>query len=144
MALVQHVLDTKGNAVWTVSKDQTAHDAARLMHERHIGSVVVMNGDVILGIFTERDLMNRVVAEERDPKTTRVADVMTARIAICSRDTTLESCRSAMTRHKIRHLPVVEDGKLLGIISSGDILARELKDQEETIRYLHEYMLGPN
>lgn len=144
MALVQHVLETKGTAVWTIDKDRTARDAARLMHERHIGSVIVMSGDIILGIFTERDLMNRVVAEDRDPKSTRVADVMTGRIAICSRDTTLEACRSAMTRNKIRHLPVVEDGKLLGIISSGDILARELKDQEETIRYLHEYMLGPN
>ncbi|MBK8268929.1 MAG: CBS domain-containing protein [Planctomycetes bacterium] len=144
MSLVRHVLETKGTSVWTVHKDQSALEAAKLMHEKHIGSVVVMSADVVVGIFTERDLMNRVVAEQRDASKTKVIDVMTGRIAICTRDTTLESCRSAMTKNKMRHLPVVEDGKLLGIISSGDILARELQDQEETLRYLHEYMVGPN
>jgi CBS domain-containing protein len=144
MSLVRHVLEGKGSAVWTVRKEQTALEAAKLMHEKHIGSVVVMSGDVVVGIFTERDLMNRVVAEQRDPSQAKVIDVMTGRIAICTRDTTLEACRSAMTKNKMRHLPVVEDGKLLGIISAGDILARELKDQEETLKYLHEYMVGPN
>lgn len=144
MSLVRHVLESKGDAVWTVHKDQSALDAAKLMHEKHIGSVVVMSADVVIGIFTERDLMNRVVAEGRDPAKTCVGDVMTGRIAVCTRDTTLEACRSAMTKNKMRHLPVVEDGRLVGILSSGDILARELKDQEETLRYLHEYMVGPN
>lgn len=144
MTLVRHVLEGKGSSVWTIERGKSALEAARLMHEKHIGSVVVMDNNEIAGIFTERDLMNRVVAENRDASKITVGDVMTARVAICSRDSTLDSCRAIMTRHKLRHLPVVEEGKLLGIISSGDILARELRDQEETIRYFHEYMLGPN
>jgi CBS domain-containing protein len=101
-----------------------------------------MDGDTIAGIFTERDLLNRIVAARRDADVTPVDEVMTERVAFCEPDTTLESCRTTMTRNKLRHLPVVHDGRLVGIISSGDILARELHDQEETIRYLHEYMHG--
>ena len=122
-----------------------ALEAAKIMHERHIGSVLVMRDGRIAGIFTERDLMNRIVAEQRDAGATRVVDVMTERITCCNQDTTLDTCRNAMTKNRIRHLPVLdESGNLVGIISSGDILARELKDSEETLRYLHEYMTGPN
>ena len=142
MSRVQDVLNTKGSDVATIRLDANVLDAARGMHERHIGALVVLDGGNIVGIFTERDLLNRVVAVGRDPSATQVRDVMTARVAICTRDTTLSACRTAMTRNKMRHLPVVEDGRLIGIISSGDILARELEDQEETIRYLHEYMHG--
>ena len=106
--------------------------------------MVVQNAGKIAGIFTERDLLNRVVATGLDPAATPVRDVMTTKLAVCTRDTTIEECRSAMTRNKMRHLPVVESGSLVGIISSGDILSRELVDQEETIRYLHEYMHGPS
>ena len=88
--------------------------------------------------------LNRVIAAGRDPATPRVSDVMTSRIACCSPDSALDECRTVMTNHRIRHLPVVEHDRLVGIISSGDLLARELRVQEETIRYLHEYMTGPN
>lgn len=144
MSLVRHVLEVKGASVATIEIKETVLIAAKRMHERHIGALVVMNGDSIKGIFTERDLLNRVIANGLDPAKTPVQEVMTARVAFCTRDTSLEACRSAMTKNKMRHLPVVEEGKLMGIISSGDILARELKDHEETIRYLHEYMQGPN
>ena len=103
------------------------------------GSVVYLNGGDDLS-----DVLNRVVAEHKDPAQTPVREVMTTKIACCEQSTTLEACRTVMTKNKIRHLPVIENGKLVGMISSGDILARELKEQEETIRYLHEYMQGPN
>jgi IMP dehydrogenase len=143
MSRVQDVLNAKGSTVVaTIELRATVLEATVKMHERHIGALVVLNGDDIVGIFTERDLLNRVVAVGREPSETFVRDVMTPRVAVCTRDTTLSACRTAMTRNKMRHLPVVEDGRLIGIISSGDILARELEDQEETIRYLHEYMHG--
>jgi len=144
MAHVRDVLKAKGSDVATVSKDATVLDAVNLMNERHIGAVIVMDGEQIVGIFTERDLMNRVVAQRKNPETTKISDVMTSHVAICTADDPLETCRSTMTRNKMRHLPVVENGRLVGILSSGDILARELKDQEATIRYLHDYMQGPN
>ncbi|MCG8409485.1 MAG: CBS domain-containing protein [Phycisphaerales bacterium] len=144
MSLVRDVLAQKGTDVCKIDQKKTVLDAATIMNERRIGAVMVMNGDKIAGIFTERDVLNRVVAKRKDPAATKIQDVMTTKIACCEQDTTLESCRAVMTKNKIRHLPVVEGGKLVGVISSGDILAREIQDQEETIRYLHEYMHGPN
>lgn len=142
MSFVRDVLATKGGDVATIDRDSTVLEAARRMRERHIGSLVVMSGGRIVGIFTERDMLYRIVAAERDPASTLVCDVMTDRVAFCASDTPLEACRTAMTRNRIRHLPVVEDGSLRGMISSGDILARELEDQQETIRWMHEYMHG--
>lgn len=145
MATVQRILAGKGPDVATIPHDKTALEAARMMHDSHIGSVLVMRDGKIAGIFTERDLMNRIVAEQRDPSATPVSEVMTERIAFCSPETTLDACRSAMTKNRMRHLPVLDgDGNLVGIISSGDILARELKDTEETLQYLHDYISGPN
>ncbi|MFQ5502081.1 MAG: CBS domain-containing protein [Phycisphaerae bacterium] len=144
MPIVRDILEAKGTKVSTIHPDQTVLDAAKLMNQQRIGAVMVLEGENISGIFTERDVLNRVVAARQDPATTKIGDVMTTEIACCSLDTKIEACRTAMTKNKIRHLPVVEDGKLHGIISSGDILARELKDQADTIRYLHEYMQGPN
>jgi len=144
MSLVRDVLAAKDSDVCTIGPDKTVLDAAALMNHCRIGAVVVIDGDKIVGIFTERDVMNRVVAEEKDAATTAIRDVMTTKVAFCEQDTTLEACRGVMTKHKIRHLPVVEDGKLRGMISSGDILARRLLEHEETIKYLHEYMHGPS
>lgn len=144
MSTVAHILLNKGSQVATVKPDHTVLDAAKMMHEQHIGSVLVVDGENILGIFTERDLMNRIVAVGREPKSTNVREVMTERITCCTPETTLDACRNAMTKNKIRHVPVLKDGKLVGIISSGDILARELRDSEESLRYLHDYMQGPN
>ncbi len=142
MSLVRDVLKNKDVKVWTIDCGATAMDATIRMNEHRIGAMVVMDGDKIAGIFTERDLLNRVVAAKKDPSATPIRDVMTSRLACCTLDTTVEECRTVMTSHKMRHLPVVENDKLLGIISSGDILARKVVDHEETIRYLHEYMHG--
>ncbi len=142
MSLVRDVLAKKRTDVATIVRDATVLAAAGLMNERHIGAVMVMDGAKIAGIFTERDILNRVVAARKDPAKTRVEEVMTQRVAFCTRDQSLESCRSIMAKHRLRHLPVVEDGKLQGMLSSGDILAREIAEQEETIKYLHEYMHG--
>ncbi|RIK66805.1 MAG: histidine kinase [Planctomycetota bacterium] len=144
MSLVRHVLESKGRDVARVPPDATVLQAATIMNERRIGCVMVMDGDRIAGIFTERDILCRVVAARKDPALVKVSEVMTTKVAVCSPDTTIEACRSAMTRNKLRHLPVVDGTKLVGMVSSGDILARELKEQEETIHWLHQYMHGPN
>lgn len=142
MPTVQSILDKKGGDVATAGCDTSVLEAAKLMNERHIGALVVTDGDRAVGIFTERDILRRVVAVGRDPAKTPVREVMTSPMACCRRNTKLVECRTVMTMKRIRHLPVVEDGNLYGMISSGDILATEVADQQATIEYLHEYLHG--
>jgi CBS domain-containing protein len=128
--------------VATVPQEATVLEAAKLMNDRRIGAVVVTDGDKVVGIFTERDILMRVVAAGASPGETRVSSVMTSPMACCRRDTPLAECKATMTGKRIRHLPVVEEGRLYGIVSSGDILASEVQDQQATIEYLHEYLYG--
>lgn len=142
MPTAQMILDKKGEAVATIESKATVFDAAKIMNEKRLGALVVTDGDRAVGIFTERDILNRIVAAGLDPRGTVVAGVMTSPMACCRRDTPLSECKSVMSRKRIRHLPVVEDGELHGMISTGDILARESADQQATIEYLHEYLYG--
>ena len=123
-----------------IEQDATVMEAAKIMSDRRIGSLVVGRRDKIVGIFTERDVLNRVVARHLDPLETIVKDVMTTPVAFGQPTTKLAECRSVMTEKRIRHLPVVQENRLLGMISSGDILALEYGEQQRTIEYLHEYL----
>jgi len=143
VATVKDILDKKGNKVASAEKSQNVLAAAKKMNDQRIGSLVVIEGENVVGIFTERDILTRVVAEGRDPRKTDLADVITTPVACCRRDTTLEECRAVMTEKRVRHLPVVEDKKLLGIVTSGDIMAHHIEAHEETIQYLNEYIYGP-
>lgn len=142
MPTVRDVLSRKGSTVHTIAADATVLAAAKVMNERRIGALVVTRGDKVVGIFTERDILNRVVAASRDAATTRVEEVMTTPIACCSLDTTRAECRSVMRNRRIRHLPVVENEKLCGIVSIGDLMEDEGAEQQQTIEYLYEYMHG--
>ena len=142
MSTAQSIIDRKGGDVATISRTTNVFDAATLMNRRHIGAVVVTDGERVVGIFSERDVLNRIVAAGLDPKATPVEKVMTSPMACCRRDTSLEDCKSVMTQKRIRHLPVVEGGKLYGMISAGDILAGEVTDKQTTIEYLHEYLFA--
>lgn len=140
MTTVQTILDKKGTFVATIGPDDTVLTAARRMNDRRIGALMVMDGDKVKGIFTERDILTRVVAEQRDPAATRVGDVMTTEMAVCPAETPLADCRAQMTSRRIRHLPIVEGDRLLGIITSGDIMAHESAEQQETIEHLNQYV----
>jgi len=139
---VRDILARKGTDVAAVSKDASVLDAARIMNERRIGALVVTTGDQVIGIFTERDVLNRIVAAQRSANTTRVGEVMTSPCACCKPDTALEECRDVMTEKKIRHLPVVDAGRLCGLISIGDLMAAEAHNRQTTIEYMHEYLYG--
>jgi CBS domain-containing protein len=136
MARVRDILEHKGASVVTCGPADTALQAARVMNERGIGAVVVVDGGRVAGIFTERDVMRRVVAEGRDAGTTAVRDVMTQPVISCTPDTRVDECRAIVTARRIRHLPVVQDEALAGIITSGDILAHQLREQQEALDYL--------
>ncbi len=140
MPTAQDILANKSGEVAIIEEEATVMEAAKIMSDRRIGSLVVGRREKVVGIFTERDVLNRVVARHLDPLDTIVKDVMTTPVACCQPTTKLAECRIVMTEKRIRHLPVVREKRLLGMISSGDILALEHQEQERTIEYLHEYL----
>ncbi len=140
MATAEQLTAIKGGAIASLPPQATVLEAAQLMNDRHIGSVLVTEGNQLVGIFTERDVLRRVVAEQRDPATTTVADVMTSPVACATPHTTLDEIRTVMRDKRIRHVPVVNGGGVLGMISLGDLNKAEHDGQVETIRYLEQYM----
>ena len=142
MGTVQSVLARKGGQVFSIAAAESALTAATLMNERGVGGLVVLEGERVIGIFTERDILRRVVAARRDPAATPVREVMTSPVACCQRNTTLDECRSVMTEKRIRHLPVVDETGVCGIVTIGDLMAHDVTDREATIQYLNEYIFG--
>lgn len=143
MATVKEILDRKGRDVVTMVAAESVLNAARLMNERGIGGVIVTDGGKPAGIFTERDVLRRVVAEQRDPATVTLQEVMTAPLISLHADATLEECMGIFTEHRVRHLPVIDGEELCGIVTSGDILAHQVSEQRDTIEYLHSYVYSP-
>ncbi len=140
MATVKEVLTTKGSEVVKLVVEESVLTAARVMNERGIGGVVVTEAGKMVGIFTERDVLRRVVAEQRDPATTTLREVMTSPVMTCRPEATLEECIAFITAKRIRHLPVVGEEGLCGIITSGDILASRMREHEDTIQFLNSYV----
>jgi CBS domain-containing protein len=143
MATIRDILARKGSHVFTIGKDATVLEAALLMNEHKIGALVVTEHGQVIGLFSERDILRRVVGEQRDPARTTVGDTMTTELVCCTPETTIEEARSTMKNRRIRHLPLVdEQRRLQGLISIGDLNAFEATSQEETIFLLQEYIYG--
>ena len=141
MAVVRDLLARKGTDVVSIQPTATVLEAARLMNDRGVGGVVVVDeANSLLGIFTERDILRRVVAAGLPPETTKVADVFTRDIVTCTPDMNVEEIGAIMTTRRVRHLPVVDVGSLLGVVTIGDLLAHRLSDQETTIQHLNSYV----
>jgi CBS domain-containing protein len=145
--MVKDILEKKGPFVASIRRDQTVLDAAREMNARKIGALVVTDADNVVGIVTERDIMTKLVALQLEAAATQIGQIMTCPVACCRPDTSLAECSEVMTTRRIRHLPVVDQGKLAGIVTSGDILARTVLEQQEkisdlerSIEYLHQYI----
>jgi len=143
MAHVYDILAEKGHEVHSVGENISVLDATRQMNRHKIGALLVMRGETLIGIFTERDVLTRVVAERKDPAATAVSQAMTRQVLCCSPDTSILDARSVMRNKRIRHLPVVgTDGKIVGMVSIGDLNAWSLADGEATIHYMSEYIYG--
>jgi CBS domain-containing protein len=140
MAAVKDILSRKGRDVVTMVADDSVLTAARLMNSRGIGSVIVVEDDEVIGVFTERDVLRRVVAERLDPAKAVIRDVMTTPVFTCKPDAKLEDCVALITSKKIRHIPVVDASGLCGVVTSGDILAYQMEEQADTIQHLHNYV----
>ena len=126
--------------VLAVPGDTSVVDAARAMMERNVGMVAVLDGDRLAGLFSERDVVRRVVGVGRDPSATPVSEVMTTDIVTASPDTVYDDAIRLMDGANIRHLPIVEEGQLVSMLSIRDLLRVELRHKGEEIRYLHEYL----
>ena len=143
MTTVSDILARKSGRTHSVSPKATVLEATRVMNDAHIGSVLVIEGDWrrVVGILTERDLLTRVIAKERDPSTTRVGDVMTQEVCFCTPNTPIEELRAVMREQRIRHIPVRdEDGRLCGLVSIGDLNAFESDAVAGTLASLTEYI----
>lgn len=142
MKLVRHLLETKGGDVITIGKEASVYDAIGLMAERAVGSLLVMNGSEILGIVTERDYARKVILKGRSSETTTVGEIMSTDLVTATTGQTVNECMTLMTERRIRHLPVVEDGELIGMISIGDLVNAIISDQQEEIEQLGSYISG--
>lgn len=139
---VSAILDHKGRQVATIAATATVIEAVRAMNGAKIGSVVVLDGEIPVGIFTERDVLTRVVDSDRKPAETRVSEVMTRELAVIGPDTQVSEAAVIMTETRCRHLPVVEGGKLHGLVSIGDVTRWNIRDQRHTIADLVSYIAG--
>ena len=143
MATVNDILAKKGSQVLSIDPQSSAHAAVLVMNTHNVGALVVLDDLVIVGLFTERDLMRRVVCERRDASATRVADVMTRNVCCARTDMTIEEARAVMKERRVRHLPILSgSNRLVGVVSIGDLNAWEIEHQEMELQYLHEYLYG--
>ena len=143
MKLVQHLLDSKGRDIISVTADVSVLDAIKLMAEKTIGSLLVMQGDELQGIMTERDYARKVIIKGRSSETTAVGEIMTTDVCSATSQETVNDCMALMTKRKIRHLPVIDDGLVVGVLSIGDLVQAIISDQQEEIQQLEQYISGP-
>ncbi|MBC8258923.1 MAG: CBS domain-containing protein [SAR324 cluster bacterium] len=136
---LKDLLAQKDKGVIQLESDSKVVAAARTMRDNKVGAVMVLDNGVLVGIFTERDLMSRVVADGLDPENVMVSEVMTSSIATVPLETPIREAANLMSQNRIRHLPVLQDGQLVGVISAGDILAWKLREHEFTLHQLEDY-----
>ncbi|RKE39197.1 CBS domain protein [Paraburkholderia sp. BL23I1N1] len=144
MTSVAQLLKTKPNntTVFTVEADDSVYEAIKLMAEKGIGALVVTEGDSIAGIVTERDYARKVVLMDRSSKATPVRDIMTKAVRFVRPDQTTDDCMALMTERRMRHLPVIENDRLVGMVSIGDLVKNIIAEQQFTIQQLEFYIHG--
>ncbi|MCC7174445.1 MAG: CBS domain-containing protein [Bryobacterales bacterium] len=139
---VRSILETKGRTVWTVGPDETVYRVLALMSEKGVGAVVVVSEGQPLGMFSERDYARKVILHGKSSLDTLVREIMSSPIVTVPPEETVEECMRIMTRNRIRHLPVLESGRLAGVISIGDLVNSIISVQAATIQQLSSYIAG--
>ena len=138
MSTVSSILSQKNSQVWEVTPDTTVYNALVIMSDRNVGALMVMDGDKLAGIISERDYTRKVILKDRASKQTLVKEIMVSDVFYVVPDQDLDSCLALMTEKRIRHLPVLDNGKLVGIISIGDLVKHIISDQKIRIEHLEQ------
>ena len=137
---VSHLLAEKGREVWSIEADPAVLAAIQVMADRHVGALPVLRDGELVGIVSEREYARKVVLLGRSSADTRVPQIMSSPVRTVASDATVQYCMELMTEHRIRHLPVVDAGRLVGMISIGDCVRAVIEDQAETIRHLERFI----
>ena len=142
MRQVKDLLKSKGNKIWSISPESSVFDALQLMAEKDVGVLLVLQGDELVGIFSERDYARKVILKGKASKDITVKDIMSTKVLYVSPEQTLEECMALMTEKHLRHLPVYDDKKLVGLISIGDVIKSIISGQQIEISQLENYIKG--
>ena len=143
MKSVAHILKSKPDqTIYTTAPTASVFDAVKLMADKNIGALIVMEGETVVGLITERDYARKIVLMARSSKETPVRAIMTSQVIYVRSDQTAEECMALITEKRLRHLPVMDNGKLIGLISIGDLVKDIISEQQFTIQQLEHYITG--
>lgn len=142
MMTVRQLLERKGSDIWSIKPDSSVYEAIEMMADKGIGALLVVKDDELVGIVSERDYARKVILKGRSSKGTPVKDIMTKRVLFVPPDRSLDECMALMSEKRIRHLPVMEDERLIGVFSSGDVIKAIISEQEYIIEQLESYIKG--
>jgi CBS domain-containing protein len=140
MKRVRDILTAKGREVWTIEPDATVFQALEQMAEKNVGALVVLEGERLIGVLSERDYARKIILEGRTSRQTRVHEIMSGEVVCVDPERTIEECMGLMTHRRIRHLPVLEGDRLTGIVSIGDVVNAIISEQQTWIRDLEDYI----
>ena len=140
MINVGELLEKKGTDILSINPDAMVYDAILKMSENEVGALIVMENSRVVGIISERDYARKIILKDRASKKTRVDEIMTADVIYADPDQTIEGCMSLMTQKRIRHLPIMNNDVLTGVISIGDLVKEIISDQQSTIEFLEKYI----
>lgn len=142
MITIKDILQTKGHDVLSVTPDATVYEALKIMADKNVGALVVLDGETVAGIMSERDYARKVILHGKSSREMQVREIMTSKVYYMRPEQNLQECMAQMTDRHVRHLPVLEDERLVGIISIGDVVKAIIADQESTIKLLENYITG--
>jgi len=142
MTTVRSILQTKGSEIWSTTPDTLVFDALKIMAEKNVGALVVLDGERLAGVFSERDYARKVALKGESSHSITVREIMTTDIISVRPEQSMEECMGLMTTNHIRHLPVIDNNKLVGLISIGDVVKAIISQHESTIQHLENYITG--
>lgn len=140
MINIRDILKEKGQKIYYVSPETTVYESLEKMSAYNVGSMLVMENEKLLGIFTERDYMKKIILQNKASKTTMIKDIMTTNPICLTPSDSVDSALSIMTKQHCRHLPIIEESKIIGVVSIGDLVKAKISDLDSTIKYLNDYI----